>query len=98
MRGERLFRILGLVDAALIEEAGTASSAAAFKRRTARRRSLAGAACLSALCGLSFAWLATGGFSGMGASAPQKQSGGGGSGVIDQDAAEFMSYAGPVLP
>lgn len=32
MRGERLFRILGLVDAALIEEAGTASSAAAFKR------------------------------------------------------------------
>ena len=98
MRGERLFRILGLVDAALIEEAGTASSAAAFKRRTARRRSLAGAACLSALCGLSFAWLATGGFSGMGASAPQEQSGGGGSGVIDQDAAEFMSYAGPVLP
>ena len=29
MKGERLFRILGLIDADLIEEAGTASSPAA---------------------------------------------------------------------
>ena len=34
MRGERLFRILGLVDEALIEEAAPASSPAAAQRRT----------------------------------------------------------------
>ena len=48
MKGERLFRILGLIDADLIEEAGTASSPAAVQRRhTARRRWLAAAACVA---------------------------------------------------
>ena len=60
MRSERLFRILGLVDDDLIEEAEPASSAAAFKRRAAMGRLLGLAACLVLICGLGL-WLRSGG-------------------------------------
>lgn len=97
MRTERLFRILGLVDEDLIEEAGTASSAAAVQRRgIPDRRFLAAAACVTLVCGVGLAWLATGGFRGMGAAAPGDSAGGGGGG--HDVATEFMSYAGPVFP
>lgn len=95
MRGEWLFRILGLVDADLIEEAGTASSPAAFKRRTPWRRMLAAAACLTVLAA-GAGWAALGGldFTGggnAGSAAPGEAP------PADGNAA-FLSYAGPVLP
>ena len=37
MKSERLFRILGLVDDELVEEAGSASPAASKRRRIPRR-------------------------------------------------------------
>ena len=50
MNGERLFRILGWVDEDLIEEADTASSPAASRRRPRWGRAvLAGSACAAAL-------------------------------------------------
>ena len=87
MRAERLFRILGLVDESLIEEAVSASSPAAVQRRHPWGRFLAAAACLAVICG--GAYLA--GTFRMGGSA-----GGGGSG--HSEASTFMSYAGPVFP
>ena len=101
MRGEHLFRILGLVDEDLIEEAGTA---AVQRRSTPWGRYLAAAACLTLTCGLGFAWLVTGGFHGMGAAAPEESSGSGGGIAHDNEplyadgSTVFMSYAGPVLP
>lgn len=99
MKGERLFRILGLVDDDLIEEADTASSAAASKRRTAPWRTLGLAACLVLICGLGL-WLRSGGamngtFSG-GADGAAPGSGSGGSG--HSEGTVFMSYAGPAFP
>ena len=87
MRAERLFRILGLVDESLIEEAVSASSPAAVQRRHPWGRFLAAAACLAVICG--GAYLA--GTFRMGGSA-----GAGGSG--HSEASTFMSYAGPVFP
>ncbi|SFP40403.1 hypothetical protein SAMN05216343_10715 [Oscillibacter sp. PC13] len=105
MSGERLFRILGLVDEDLIEEAGTDSSPTAIQRRsTPWGRYLAAAACLTLMCGLGLAWLVTGGFHGMGAAAPGESSGAGGGIAHDNEplytdgSTVFMSYAGPVLP
>lgn len=99
MKGERLFRILGLVDDDLIEEADTASSAAAWKLRTAPWRTLGLAACLVLICGLGL-WLRSGGamngtFSG-GADGATPGSGSGGSG--HSEGTVFMSYAGPAFP
>ena len=51
MKSERLFRILGLVDDELVEEAVSASPAAS-KRRRIPRRMLGLAACLVLICGL----------------------------------------------
>ena len=105
MKGERLFRILGLVDDDLIEEAVSASSAAAFKRRSASRRALGLAACLALVCGLGLGWLVTGGFQGYGGGmsgggangdAPTASDGASGSG--HEEGTVFMSYAGPVFP
>lgn len=98
MRAERLFRILGLVDDDLIEEADTASSAAASKRRSALRRSVPGlAACAALVCflGLGLRAAVSPGSSG-GESAGTGGTGSNGSGHDGGSA--FMSYAGPVFP
>ena len=103
MKGERLFRILGLIDADLIEEAGTASSPAAVQRRhTARRRWLAAAACVALAVTLTWS---TGLFSRLGASMTDGSTAeSGGSGIatdnepLHVDGTTFMSYAGPVFP
>lgn len=88
MKAERLFRILGLVDESLIEEAVSASSPAAVQRRRHPwRRLLAAAACLAVICG--GAYLA-------GALRMGGRAGAGGSG--HSEASTFMSYAGPVFP
>lgn len=95
MKAERLFRVLGLVDDDLIEEA--ASSAG---EQGAFRKWMAAAACLAVLCAVGAGWLITGGFRGMGASAPG-ESGSGIASDTEPTSAEgttFMSYAGPVFP
>lgn len=87
MKAERLFRILGLVDESLVEEAVSASSPAAVQRRHPWRRLLAAAACLAVICGGAYlaGTLRMGG-----------RAGAGGSG--HSEASTFMSYAGPVFP
>lgn len=99
MRAERLFRALGLVDAALVEEA------LAVRRREWKRWG-ALAACLALVMGLGFGWLASGGFRGSGGMSPGADAGSSG-GMMDGNAgapggaeggAAFLSYAGPVLP
>ena len=97
MKGERLFRILGLIDEDLIEEVPAGFSAAP-PRRTPWKRYLAAAACVTLVCGVSLAWLATGGFRGMGSSAPMESSGSSNGGSGHDEGAAFMSYAGPVFP
>lgn len=113
MKGERLFRILGLVDDDLIEEAASASSAAAFKRRSASWRALGLAACLVLICGLGL-WFRAGGLTGgdSGSNAPADSGGGSGNmaqkpGAAAGDGASggghgegtvFLSYAGPAFP
>ena len=97
MKAERLFRVLGLVDEDLIEEA---ASPAACQQKFPLRKALAAAACLALVCGFSLAWLVTGGFRGMGSSAPDES----GSGIAtdnepsSEKGTTFMSYAGPVFP
>ena len=87
MKAERLFRILGLVDESLVEEAVSASSPAAVQRRHPWRRLAAAAACLAVICGGAYlaGTLRMGG-----------RAGAGGSG--HSEASTFMSYAGPVFP
>lgn len=103
MKGERLFRILGLVDDDLIEEAVSASSAAASRRRRAPRRALGLAACLVLVCGLGLFWFRVGGpvGGGSGGDAPANSGGaaGDGAGGSGHDGGTvFMSYAGPAFP
>ena len=106
MRAERLFRILGLVDENLIEEAVSASSPAAGKRRLPLRRLAAAAACLAVICGIGLAgrqFLTMGGStSGGEAGVAEPGDGGSGDGISHTDGADgatvFMSYAGPVFP
>lgn len=59
MKAERLFRVLGIVDPALVEEAYGV-------RRQPWRRWAALAACLAVVVGAGFGWMATGGFRGYG--------------------------------
>ena len=96
MKAERLFRVLGLVDDDLVEEAVSPDAGG----RSAFRKWAAAAACLAVLCAVGASWLITGGFRGMGSSAP----GEGGSGIVtdsepsSEEGTTFMSYAGPVFP
>ena len=96
MNGEHLFRILGLLDPSLIDEAVSASSPAAKRRRTAWRRPVAAAACLALICGGAFLagtfrmGSSTGGAD---AAAPTGERGSG-----HNEGMVFMSYAGPVFP
>ena len=96
MKSARLFRILGLVDEDLIEEADTA----VWKQRMPRRRYwAAAAACAAVVCIAGGAWLVTG-ESRAGSSTANT----GGSGIahdsepLHVDGTTFMSYAGPVFP
>lgn len=113
MRAERLFRVLGLADPALIEEALEIRA-----RRTAWKRWAALAACLALATGLGFGWRVTGGFGGYGMSgggdsgsdapadmaapadteAPSSPGESGGGGNGVEEGITFLSYAGPVLP
>ena len=106
MNGERLFRILGWVDEDLIEEADTASSPAASRRRPRWGRAvLAGSACAAALWAavvmlphLSNLSGATGNSSGSTAAAGESAAGAdGANGGAAAEAAGFDSYAGPVF-
>lgn len=90
MRAERLFRALGLVDPALVEEAmETRRQGFAWKRWGAL------AACLVLTAGLGFGWLFSGGFGG-------GMSGGSGSGELPPSGGEgglnLLWYYGPVMP
>lgn len=103
MKGERLFRILGLVDEDLVEEAVPAPGAVLRRPAHPWRRAMTAAACVTAVCCVSLAWLVTGGFQGMGSSAPNASSGSsdsgdGGGGIGHEAGTVFMSYAGPVFP
>ncbi len=109
MRAERLFRVLGLADPALVEEALETRA----RRRVEWKRWAALAACLALVLG--FGWRVTGGFRGYGSgmsgggdsgsasgdapagSAPMDPGESGGSGGVE-DGITFLSYAGPVLP
>lgn len=103
MKGERLFRILGLVDDDLIEEAVSASSAAASKRRRTPWRALGLAACLALVCGLGLFWFRGGGLAGIGFGGSAGNASSGDSGIaadgpLSTEGTAFMFYAGPVFP
>ena len=106
MKQQRLFQILGLIDEDLIEEAWPDTPTvkkASFFRRKPWLRGLSVAACCMLVCTFGFFYLVTGGFRGMGSSAP-KTSGDSAAPEIAADEADsgsgmdFLSYAGPVLP
>ena len=105
MKGERLFQILGLIDEDLIEEADSASPAAAAKRRGPGFRRLA-AACAALVCVSGAVWMLRDGLhmGGASMSAPGETAGDGGSGIahdtepLSAEGTTFMSYAGPVFP
>lgn len=114
MKAERLFRVLGLIDPSLIEEA--LSSPPPVRRRTPApwRRLLPAAACLVLVCSLGFGWLVTGGFRGFGggmsgsSGAPSDGASGSSGGTSNgmgighqgEQPGEtvFMHYGGPVFP
>lgn len=105
MKGERLFQILGMIDEDLIEEADSASPAAAAKRRSLGFRRLA-AACAALVCVSGAVWMLRDGLhmGGASMSAPGETAGDGGSGIahdtepLSAEGTTFMSYAGPVFP
>ena len=78
MRGERLFRALGRVDPALVEEA------LSVRRRMPWKRWAAMAACLALVMGLG--WRITGGFQGVGAGSSGADSGSSGGISADSSA------------
>ena len=108
MKAQRLFQVLGLLDEDLIDEAWTyvPEKKVSLLRRSPWLRGAAVAACCAVMCTFGFFYLVTGGFRGMGSAAPEtaapetaadsadagNSSGGSGS------TADFLSYAGPVLP
>lgn len=97
MKGERLFRILGLVDDGLIEEA--ASPAPAPGRRSASLRALGLAACLVLVCGLGLLWSSRGGGTMKNAPSGGTDGAAPGAGGSGHDGGTvFMSCAGPAFP
>lgn len=114
MNGERLFRVLGLVDDELVVEAAPGFQAGTAVRRGPWRRVLAAAACLAVLCCAGFAWRTVSAPQGdgttAGGAAPGAENGtgsslGGDPGDAPQEneplsveGTTFMSYAGPVFP
>ena len=94
MRSERLFRILGLVDDDLIEDADRPMQR---NMRTAWRPWAAAAACLVVLCGVGLRGQRMGGATGDTAGADvadptgERDSG-------HEEGSTFLSYAGPVFP
>ena len=101
MKAERLFRVLGLVDSELVEEA-MPSRAPAARPPLPWRRWAALAACLALVCALGLGWRITKDFSNFDGGASGGAAGGaapgadGGNGV--NGGVTFMSYAGPVFP
>lgn len=98
MKAERLFRVLGLIDPSLAEEAVTEPP---VRRLRAWRRWAALAACLALVIGIG--WLGThlgmgGGSASSGSSGGDSASPGGAGGSGVEDGTVFMSYAGPVFP
>lgn len=91
MRAERLFRALGLVDPALVEEALEER-----RRRTVPwRRWAALAACFALVAGLGFGWLVTGGFGGYGSGMPGGTDSGASGGMTGGAAPEEEPSADP---
>ena len=104
MKAQHLFQVLGLVDEDLIDEAWT--YAPAEKRPSRSRKFLwlrgaAVAACCVLVCTFGFFYLVTGGFHGMGSTAPESttaEAGESNGSDFTDTAPGFLSYAGPVLP
>ena len=94
MKSERLFRILGLVDDDLIEDADRPMQR---KARTSRWAWMAAAACLVVVCGVGLLGQRMGGATGDTAGADvadptgERDSG-------HEEGSTFLSYAGPVFP
>lgn len=111
MMSERLFRILGLVDDDLIEEANTVPR---VKKPRRWLEALTAAACITLICSVGVSRLVNGGFGGSSdsassSSASSGSTASGGTGINKSESASdseplgvggttFMSYAGPVLP
>ena len=105
MKARHLFQVLGLLDEDLIDEAWTyaptAKKASLFRRKP-WLRGLSVAACCVLVCTFGFFYLVTGGFRGMGSSAPKTSEGAAPEIAADEadsgSGMDFLSYAGPVLP
>lgn len=91
---ERLFRVLGLVDPGLVEEAAPGPP---VRRLAAWRRILPAAACLALICTLGFGWISTGGFQGFGAGGGSSggSSGSGSSGGSSGSSGGTSGWDGP---
>ena len=108
MKAQRLFQVLGLLDEALIDEAWTyvPEKKVPLLRRSPWLRGVAVAACCVVMCTFGFFYLVTGGFRGMGSTAPETaapetaadSADAGNSSGSSGSTADFLSYAGPVLP
>lgn len=105
MKARHLFQVLGLLDEDLIDEAWTYAPTvkkASLFRRKPWLRGLSVAACCVLVCTFGFFYLVTGGFRGMGSSAPKTSEGAAPEIAADEADSgfgmDFLSYAGPVLP
>lgn len=92
MKAERLFRALGLVDPALVEEAVEPRQ----RKPAWKRWGALAAACLTLIAG--FGWFMTRASLGSGGYSGGDTGSAGASGGGVEDRITFMSYAGPVLP
>lgn len=103
MSGERLFRILGLVDDDLIEEATPGLQSGTAVRRFPWRQMAAAAACLALVCcGIGLLRMGSG-TDGTPAGGGNNSTGDTGGTVTENEplsveGTTFMSYAGPVFP
>ncbi len=97
MKAERLFRVLGLIDPKLIEEAAPGLP---VRRHISYRSILPAAACLVLVCFLGIGWLFSEGYGGFRTgSSSSGTSDGMGIGHTDENSGiTFMKYSGPVFP